>query len=133
MPNDMQHERQRFRTMSLTQLGRRLGKITDRQKLGNFIQLAGECGYFPLRNAAISRYNELYGEGSPRYVIGTDWGPSPVVVVRPELSRLRSILTEANQPKVGWIEEVDRVLTKKKEPEQEKPKIRVVRIRKEGK
>jgi hypothetical protein len=37
MPNTLEHERHRFSTMSVKQLYTRLGKITDREKLRNFI------------------------------------------------------------------------------------------------
>lgn len=49
MPNDLSHERMRFQTMNIRQLRTRLGKITDRQKLQNFIQMCIEYGYDDLR------------------------------------------------------------------------------------
>ena len=42
MPNDIEHERHRFRTMNVRQLRTRLNKITDSQKLRNFIQVCDE-------------------------------------------------------------------------------------------
>lgn len=42
MPNDLNHERMRWRTMSVRQLERRLQKITDPIKLRNFEEVAME-------------------------------------------------------------------------------------------
>ncbi len=69
MPNDLDHERMRFRTMNERQLLARLGKITDRQKLGNFIQVCREDALSSLRADAIRRYTALFGmAGIGRFV-----------------------------------------------------------------
>lgn len=63
MPNDIQHERNRFNTMTPGRLATRLSKITHPQKLRNFVQMAREFGYSNLEEAAIIRYNTLRGSG----------------------------------------------------------------------
>jgi hypothetical protein len=72
MSTTLEHEKMRFGTMSLKQLHVRLGKITDKQKLLNFIHCCGEKemdkdtphyyknGYHALKVAARSRYEFLF-------------------------------------------------------------------------
>ena len=50
--------------MDHRQLGTRLGRITDRQKLRNFIQVADEEGNFELCDRARVKLLELHGEAS---------------------------------------------------------------------
>ena len=47
-PNELEHERHRFRTMSIAQLHTRLNRITKSNKLDAFIEIADECdgGYY---------------------------------------------------------------------------------------
>ena len=59
MPNDIDHERMRWRTMNVRQLETRLTKITDSQKMQNFIRLAEEYGYTSLVRDARERADML--------------------------------------------------------------------------
>jgi len=52
MPNTLEHERYRFQTMTERQLRTRLGRITDRRKLQNFVIVAREYGHHGLANEA---------------------------------------------------------------------------------
>jgi hypothetical protein len=61
MPNDLEHERHRFSTMSRTQLRRRLSRITVFNKLLNFATVAREVGYNDLSDEALSRLYKLTG------------------------------------------------------------------------
>lgn len=60
MPNDLFHERMRFDSMNLNQLETRLQKITDRQKLENFIRVSGERKHFSLFGRAVEKYKTLF-------------------------------------------------------------------------
>lgn len=64
MPNDIRHERMRWSYMDHRQLATRLGRITDRQKLRNFIQVADEEGDFELCDMARAKLLEVHGEAS---------------------------------------------------------------------
>lgn len=65
MPNSKTHENMRFRTMTLEQLYTRLYKITDKQKLTNFIECCTLPGYFELGQSARERYRSLFSESAP--------------------------------------------------------------------
>jgi len=61
MPNTMEHERYRFSTMSKDQLIQRLNKITDRQKLINFLECSEKLNHVDLYLLARKRYYALFG------------------------------------------------------------------------
>ena len=65
MPNNKTHENMRFRTMTLEQLYTRLYKITDKQKLTNFIECCTLPGYDELGQSARERYRSLFSEPAP--------------------------------------------------------------------
>lgn len=74
MPNDMEHERRRFREMNVRQLWTRLGRITDVTKLRNFVRLCDEYAsaeYRSLKAAAENKLNERLGvrEETPRWSV----------------------------------------------------------------
>lgn len=79
MANTMEHERMRWRTMTVSQLRSRLGKITDLTKISNFITLAVEHGYMDLAQQARDQYAELSGGRRPAGGVKTAAKP-----VRPE-------------------------------------------------
>lgn len=55
----MEHERMRFKAMTMKQLYTRLNRITDPAKLQKFIIVAEECLYFPLQMEAKKRLSQL--------------------------------------------------------------------------
>jgi hypothetical protein len=61
MKNPMEHERMRFKSMSLQQLTTRLGRITQLDKLKMFIIVAGEFRLPELKNQAQNKLMELTG------------------------------------------------------------------------
>jgi len=65
MPNSMEHEEYRFSYMSQKQLYARLNKITDRQKLINFILCCDKKGYTDLGILSRSRWGVLFSEDLP--------------------------------------------------------------------
>lgn len=58
MVDPMEHERMRFKSMTMPQLYTRLNRIKDPAKLQRFIIVAGERFYFNLQMDAKKRLNE---------------------------------------------------------------------------
>lgn len=71
--NPLEHEKERFRSMSLSQLRTRLGRITKYEKLVHFIQVADETGQRDLATQAISRLSRLYPDSPVPQTI-SDYG-----------------------------------------------------------
>lgn len=53
MPNNIEHERMRWGSLTERQLWTRLGRITDMRKLRNFVVLAMERGYREDRKSVV--------------------------------------------------------------------------------
>ena len=59
--NDLAHEKMRFRTLSVTQLYTRLGRIEKVDKLQRYIQVAEEFGYMQLVAAGKRKLDMMLG------------------------------------------------------------------------
>jgi hypothetical protein len=64
---ELQHERDRFGSMSITQLQTRLSRVTNSNKLLNFAIIAEEFGYGMLATQARNKFEELYSHSVGGY------------------------------------------------------------------
>ena len=85
MADKLDHDRMRFKSMSVNQLQTRLGRITHEQKMRNFIQCCVDWGnaakgtakgnYEWLKNNAITKYRQMFGSDPGSF--HPSWGFTP--------------------------------------------------------
>ena len=80
----MEHERMRFKTMTVAQLYTRLGRIAKEDKLRKFIAVAKEFGYSDLAAAGNRKLNKLNGIGQQPAWRNLPPAAAPVVSKRPD-------------------------------------------------